>query len=70
MRIASQPSKVLEHLRLYGSITSMEAFSKYHITRLAAVIYRLRAAGYNIVTYDMDNDDVRYAKYVLKEKEV
>ena len=35
----TQKEVILEHLRKYGSITSMEAIEKYHITRLAAVIF-------------------------------
>lgn len=39
---------VLEHLKNYNSITSMEAFQKYGATRLSAIIFNLRKQGYDI----------------------
>ena len=44
----SQKQKVLKHMKENGKITSLEAFEKYRITRLAAVICELRKAGYQI----------------------
>ena len=38
----TQTDVILEHLKNYGTITSMEAFDLYGVTRLAAIIYRLR----------------------------
>ena len=46
----SQEDKILMHLQKYGSITSMTAFRTYGITRLAAVIFKLRKRGYWITT--------------------
>jgi hypothetical protein len=48
----------------------MEAFEKYGITRLSAVIFELRKLGHDIITYDMEGQNrygevTRYAKYVL-----
>ncbi len=66
----SQHDIVLEHLKEHGSISSMEAFKKYYITRLAAVIFDLRADGYEIET-DMvhkkrkSGEKVHYAVYKL-----
>ena len=41
---------VKNHLETVGSITSMEAFSKYGATRLSAIIYNLRYKyGMNII---------------------
>ena len=37
---------VINHLRQYGSITQRIADDEYGITRLPAVIYRLRKKGY------------------------
>lgn len=48
----TQWQDVLDYLQAHGSITSMDAWSKFHITRLAAVIFILRKRGYNIVSYD------------------
>lgn len=44
----TQYDKILKHLTYYGKITSWEAFQDYGITRLSAIIYNLRDAGYNI----------------------
>ena len=47
----SQKADVLEHLKKYGKITSMEAIKNYGATRLSAIIYDLRHKdGYDIVT--------------------
>jgi len=67
----NQRQIVLEHLKRRGAITSLEAFYNYKITRLAAVIFDLRAAGHNIVTInktraDRDGKTVsRWAEYRL-----
>lgn len=63
--------RILEHIQKYGSITSMEAFEKYGITRLAARIKDLRDMGYDIDTIMMEGqnrygESTRYAKYVLR----
>ena len=61
---------VLEHLKQYGTITSLEAIDKYGATRLSDIIYRLRKQGMNIETTDMPFTDrygtkSKYGKYVL-----
>ena len=63
--------RVLRHLRDFGSITSLEAFADYGITRLAAYIYLLRAEGYDIESVNecSENrygDPVYYARYTLE----
>lgn len=45
-----QKYKVLNHMLTNGSITSMEAFRRYRITRISAVIFDLRAMGVDIET--------------------
>ena len=45
--IYNQLDAVLYHLQQEGSITSMQAFSEWHITRLSAIIWTLRKK-YNI----------------------
>lgn len=62
--------RILEHLKKSGSITSMEAFQLFGITRLSARIKELRDKGYDIRTLMVDSvnrygEDVRYGKYVL-----
>lgn len=63
----SQVEIVIEHLEAKGSITSMEAFSKYKITRLAAIIALAKKRGYSITTELILNSDRigHYAKYHL-----
>jgi hypothetical protein len=66
----SQHDIVLEHLKEHGSISSMEAFTKYYITRLSAVIFDLRADGYEIETNMVhkkrkSGEQVHYAVYKL-----
>lgn len=64
--------RVLDYIKAHGSITSWDAITEYGITRLSAVILRLRKQGYNIVT---DNETKKnrfgetctYARYSLAE---
>lgn len=63
---------VLQHLLEKGSITSWEAIENYGATRLSAIIFNLRARGYDINTLEIDGKDrygqrCRYAKYILKK---
>jgi len=44
----SQKEKVLKHMQENEKITSMEAFEKFKITRLSAIINVLRKEGYDI----------------------
>jgi len=69
----SQAQVVLKHLRDEGSITSIEAFERYGITRLAAVVWNLRKDDtLNIETVDETcrnryGNTVTYARYILHE---
>lgn len=65
----SNKNVILEYLK-NKSITSIESFDKYGITRLAAVIKNLRDDGYNIDTImhkakNRRGKNIRYAEYVL-----
>lgn len=67
-------ARLLSHFERFGAITSLEAFQKYGITRLSAVIFDLRDLGYKIDTILIDGENrygeaVRYGKYVYKGKE-
>ena len=46
----TQKDDILERLQKHNKITSLEAFKKYGITRLSAVIFNLRQEGCNIVS--------------------
>ncbi len=48
MKRITQEEAVLEHMKNHRGITSKEAFEKYGITRLSAVIFRIRNDGYQI----------------------
>ncbi len=64
----SQQEMVLSHRQRWGNITSVKAFNRYGITRLAEYIRRLRAGGYNIeTTYRKKGKKIDpYCTYVLK----
>ena len=71
-KITNQKQEVLRHIKRYGSITSMEAFEKYGITRLSALIYILRRE-YEIVTImrtsiNRYGNEVNFAEYRLAVK--
>lgn len=66
----TQNEKILEHLKKYGVITSMEAFQTYQITRLAGRIHELREKGYNITTEKRKaKNGAIYAAYRLQKGE-
>lgn len=69
----TQVTAVLDHLKVYGKITSMEAIEYYGATRLADIIFKLRKRGYNIKTVNCVGKTrfgniCNYAKYVLEAK--
>lgn len=70
-RQKSQLSDVLSYLEAHGSITSMDAWKIFHVTRLSSIIFRLRQLGYSITTetHSGKNDygPYNYAKYILEE---
>lgn len=67
-RTQGQRKQVLRHILTEGSITSMQAFSEYQITRLSSVIYDLRYLhGVPIKTIMLDGNNCKYAKYIIGE---
>lgn len=69
----NKATEVLKHLKVNGTITSMEAFELYGATRLSAIIFNLRKKGYNIVTeenvcVDRYGHSCHFAKYHLVEE--
>ena len=57
-RASNQSDIVLEHMLQYGSISSIEATELYKITRLGAVIHRLRHKDkININMQRVSNDE-------------
>lgn len=70
----TQAEKILKHLRERGSITSMEAFQMYGITRLSARICDLRRQEVQISNQrqkarNRDGETVYFDRYVLTEME-
>jgi hypothetical protein len=62
----TQEQEVLAHLEHGWRITNMEAYGRYHITRLGAVIFNLRKKGHNIITRLVPQDvGAPYAEYRL-----
>lgn len=60
----TQKERVLLHLKKEGSITPLEALSKYGVYRLSDVIYKLRGEGHNIVTNIKKFNGNKYAQYI------
>lgn len=65
-------SRVLEYLKKHEGITSKEAFEHFGATRLSAIIFCLRQAGYNIVNIPQSGknrfgESVHYDQYRLIE---
>jgi hypothetical protein len=46
-------------------ITSWEAINLYRATRLADIVFKLKQRGHNIVTWMIDDGEVRFARYYL-----
>lgn len=60
--------KVLEYLKSGNTITSMEAFRLFNVTRLSAIIFCLRKRGYTIASHaEYTADGARYARYELMD---
>ena len=66
LSLEPQPRKVLNHLETVGTISPLEAFGVYKITRLAAAVNELRKAGVGVTTrMRRDMTGTRYATYSL-----
>jgi hypothetical protein len=60
--------KTLHYLRTRGNLTPLIFWSTYGSFRLAAQIYDLREAGFDIeTTIKTDEEGVEYASYTLNE---
>lgn len=68
----NKTQEILKYLQEHGSITSMEAFHKFGVTRLAAIIFNLRERGHDIDTqmtreYDRYGNVCDFARYIYHE---
>ena len=67
----TQAERVLDYIKWFGSITTLEAFRDLGVTRLSARIFELRAKGLNIDSTSVTSknrygETCTYAKYFLK----
>lgn len=69
----TQAQIIQDHMEKHGSITSLEAFRLYDITRLSAAIYILRHSGVDVgATREVSNKSGRnkyFHRYFIKEEE-
>jgi hypothetical protein len=64
----TQHDQVMNHMKANArGITSMEAFSHYNITRLAARVFELKAKGHKIGMENMKAEKTTYARYFLEK---
>ena len=59
----SQKEMVLEHIQTYGTITPLEALTRYGVMRLADVVYKLKNDGFFIRTTMKNHNGKKYASY-------
>lgn len=72
--MASQKQMVLDYIHEFGSITPVDAFRYLGITRLAAVVCKLRREGHDIHkerehALNRYGQNVRYARYSFGKDE-
>jgi hypothetical protein len=69
----TQEQRVLDYMRRFGSITTLDANRDLGVTRLSAKIFNLRKAGYEIPgeTIEVKNrfgETTHVTKYMLAEE--
>ena len=62
----TQKDTIINHINQYGSITPLEALTRYGIMRLASRVNDLRNEGFRIVSDMKVHDGRRYASYRLE----
>ena len=66
----TQKERILDYIKEFGSITSLEAYSELGITQLGARLDQLKREGYMFSTEcekgkNRFNEDVHYKRYRL-----
>lgn len=66
--MVSQKKMVLDYITEFGSITPLDAFRDLGITRLSAIVFRLREEGHDIdkaieIGKNRFGNRTRYARY-------
>lgn len=65
----SQRDKIAAYLKAGNTITSMQAFRKFRITRLSGVIFTLiHDRGMKIKSVEVQNKGSRYSVYYIGKK--
>ena len=69
----TQAERVLEYIKKFGGITTLEAFRDLGVTRLSARIYELRARNINIESTNVTSknrygENCTYAKYFIRKE--
>ena len=62
----SQSARILEHLRLHGAITPMDALRQFGCFRLGARIWDLKRQGHRIKSTTVCANGKRFARYELE----
>lgn len=63
--MVSQKQMVLDYISEFGSITPIDAFRDLGITRLSAIVFRLREEGHESIEHGKNRfgNRTRYARY-------
>lgn len=66
LSLTPQAKTILRHLKHHDHISNMKALMVYGISRLAACVYEIRKAGYNVTAETKrDEGGHKYTKYRL-----
>jgi len=65
-----QHLRLLEYLRVRGSITTLEAFDQLRITKVSNRIGDLEAMGYDIAREPETRNGATYTRYFLEQTEM
>ena len=69
IRLGPQAHKILEHLKLEGSISGAEAYLMFKARSCTKRISELRKSGYDITSeWKRDTTGQRYVRYWLNKK--
>ena len=69
----TQCQRILDYIRRFGSISTIEAFNDLGVARLASRIHDLKGQGYTIVSEmgtakNRYNETIHFSIYKLKEE--
>lgn len=69
----TQEDRVLDYMKKFGSITSLDAFIDLGVTRLSAIIFNIRINHYVKDTWECRknrfDEPIHYKRYYLSEEE-